>query len=164
MQERIGTITVKAQTVRKSYEYAAWWASFECPEQTCELWMNRNPEGHPQFVWYTLKGTCVDAYLASHFGGVPFGKDTAGQRMIGTAGEVSIQIYAYQLSKVEGVFLDSAFAFLAGDSRSPEWLRAVADWRLTRYGTKSRRHLSRLINIEWFEQHASPEVVAQLTD
>lgn len=159
--EKIGRVRfAETQRVRKFYEYAAWWSDLDCPPQECEVFMTRQAEGWPQFVFYSLKGTCVAAYLASHFGGVPFGKDEAGKRAIGQADTVSVHLQNHSLAQVAGLDLDPAYRFMAGRYDSPEYHRAVADYKLA-IAIHCRISLRTAMNEAFLEQHGSPQLWAK---
>jgi hypothetical protein len=123
--ERIGTIAIPAGKYRETYEFAAWFKDYDCKEQNADVCLSRNPEGWPASIHWSAKGVCVDAYLASHFGGVAYGNDPAGKAAIGTEGKVIFSCYAYCLP--DNLTLSAEYKWLADRSR---WPREVANRRL----------------------------------
>lgn len=70
---------------RELFEFAAWFRDHEITPGSYPVYLQRmGSYGVPVYL-VEVPTTVVDANFRSHFGGVGYGEDTAGQKEIGTA-------------------------------------------------------------------------------
>lgn len=157
--EKVGTITTTTtKKITEHYECAAWHRTYECPPQTVDVFMTRNPEGWPdQFVW-RMKGVCIDACLVSLFGGVSYGPDIAGKEAIGKEGETGQSCYCYHVNTVEGLQLLPEYDWLKDEDAIK---RHVADRYVKRRNGILTKYDENHVNVEWIRQHATPGLIVE---
>lgn len=160
--EKIGTLTTtNVRRERQTFECAAWYRDYDCPPQTVDVFLTRNPEGWPSMLHWGLSGVCVDACLVPLFGGVAIGPDRGRETDVGQPGKVSTTCYAYNAKNLPGLTLDPEYVWLLDET---SWPRAVADRRLAwakRNGYVKLDDLRREINVDWMRANGSPELVAE---
>lgn len=90
----IGAVKCSGFEHTQLFEFAAWWEKWQVSPGIQSLTLragNSYDRGEDYRILPAIKwqATVTSAYLASHFGGVPYGKDTAGAQAIGQAREYS---------------------------------------------------------------------------